>query len=176
LDGLIPECAFNLFPLHAERRVGEQVVEPLAGEPVLGERVAQGNVRGVLALEHHVGAADGVGLGIEFLAEDLQPGLRMERAQMVLRHAEHAAGAAGRIEHRLDHAGLGEQLVVLDEQQVHHQPDDLPRREVPAGGLVGQLGEPPDQLLVQVAHLQIRHGLGMQVDAAEAGDDQIEQV
>ena len=49
--------------------------------------------------------------------------------------------AAGRIEQRLDDARRGEQRVVLDEQQVDHQPDDLSRREVLAGDLVGGLGE-----------------------------------
>ena len=52
--------------------------------------------------------------------------------------------------------GLVSRSLVLDEQQVHHQPDDLAGREVLAGGLVGELGEPADQLLVEVAHLQVR--------------------
>jgi len=35
----------------------------------------------------------------------------------------------------------------VDEQDVHHEPDDLARREVVAGGLVGQLVEAPNEVL-----------------------------
>ncbi len=113
LDGV-----FDLLPLDPERRVGEQVVELRALVAVLGERVAEDDVRGVLALEHHVGPADGVGLGVEFLAEHLEAGVGVELRQVVLGDRQHAAGAAGRVEQRLHDAGLGEQVVVLDEQQV----------------------------------------------------------
>ena len=175
--GLLADLVLDLLPLHAERRIGEQVVEALALVVVLGEGVAERDVRGVLALEHHVGAADGVGLGVQLLAEDLQPRLRVELAQVVLGDREHAAGAAGRVAERLDDARLGEDVVVVvDEQQVDHQPDDLARREVLTGGLVRELGEPPDQLLVEVAHLDVRHGLGVQVDVGELADDQVEEV
>ena len=77
---------------------------------------------------------------------------------------------------RLDDARLGEHVVVLDEQQVDHEPDDLARREVLSGGLVRELGEPADQLLVEVAHLQVRHGLGVQVDLGELADHLVEEV
>jgi len=60
LDGL---------PVLAVRRIGEHVVEALVGEAVLGKRVAEDDLGGVLALEQHVGAAHGVGLGLQLLAE-----------------------------------------------------------------------------------------------------------
>ena len=173
---LIPDGTFDLLPLNPERRIGQQVVEPLANESVFRERVAQHYVGGVLALEHHVGTADGVRLGIQLLTEYLQPGLRMQRAQMVLGDAEHAAGATSRIEHGLDHARLGEQLVIFDEQQVDHQPDHLARSEVLTCRLVGKLGESTDQLLVEVAHLQIGDIVGVQIDVAEPRDNQIKQI
>ena len=44
------------------------------------------------------------------------------------------------------------------------------------GGLVGELGEAADELLVEVAHLEIRDDLGVQVDVGEAGEDEVEQV
>ncbi len=44
------------------------------------------------------------------------------------------------------------------------------------GGLVGQFGEPADQLLVEVAHLQVGDDLGVQVDVGELADHQVEQV
>ena len=67
-------------------------------------------------------------------------------------------------------------LVVLGEQQVDHEADDLAGREVLPGGLVGQLREAPDQLLVEVAHLEVRDGVGMQVDVGESRNDQVEKV
>ena len=67
-------------------------------------------------------------------------------------------------------------VVVLDEQQVHHQPDDLAGREVLARRLVGEFREPPDQLLEDVAHLQVGDGVGVQVDVGELADDQVEEV
>ena len=44
------------------------------------------------------------------------------------------------------------------------------------GGLVGELGEAPDQLLVEVAHLQVGDRVGVKVDVGEPRDDQVEQV
>jgi hypothetical protein len=74
------------------------------------------------------------------------------------------------------HAGLTEQLVVLDEEEVDHQPDHLARREVLAGGLVRELREAADELLVEVAHLEVRDDVRVEVDLRELGDDQVEQV
>ena len=66
-----------------------------------------------------------------------------------------------------DDAWVGEDLVVLGEEQVDHEPDDLAGREVLPGRLVGEFGEPPDQLLVEVAHLQVGDDVGVQVDVGE---------
>jgi hypothetical protein len=134
------------------------------------------DVRGILPLQHHVGAADGVGLGIQLLAEHLQPGLGIQLPQVVLRHREHAARATGRIVQCLDDARLGEQRVVLDEEQADHQPDHLARREVLSGGLVGKLREAADQLLVEIAHLQVGHRAGVQVDVAESRQNHEQEV
>ncbi len=140
LDGVA-----HLLPLNAERRVGDQVVEAPARVPVLGERVAVDDVRRVLGvLEQHVRAAHRVGLGVKLLPVDLQAGVRVALAQVLLGDREHPAGAARRVEHGLHRAGLAEQVVVLDEEEVHHQLDHLARREVLAGGLVGELGEAAD--------------------------------
>jgi hypothetical protein len=72
--------------------------------------------------------------------------------------------------------GLVSWAVVLDEQQVDHQANHLARGEVLARCLVGQLGELPDQLLVQVAHLEVGHLVGVQVDLGELGHHQVEQL
>ncbi len=101
----VANLVLDLLPLHAEGRIGEQVVEGLACVAVLAEGVAADDVGGVLALEHHVGAADGVGLVVELLAEHLQAGVGVERAQVVLGDGQHAARPAGRVEERPDDAG-----------------------------------------------------------------------
>ncbi len=41
--------------------------------------------------------------------------------------------------------------------------------------LVGEFGEAADQLLVEVAHLEIAHLVGMQVDVGELAHHQVEQ-
>ena len=58
--------------------VGEQIVEGLTGKAVLREAVAIEDVRGVLALDHHVRPADGVGLVVDLLTEHFQSGSRIE--------------------------------------------------------------------------------------------------
>jgi hypothetical protein len=50
--------------------------------------------------------------------------------------------------YRLPTIRLG-QVLLADEQDADHQPDDLARREVLAGGLVRLLGEAADQLLCE---------------------------
>ena len=65
--------------------------------------------------------------------------------------------------------GFGERIVVLGEEEVHHQPDDLTGGEVFTSRLVGEFREAADQFLVEVAHLQVRHRVGVQVDVGELG-------
>jgi hypothetical protein len=89
--------------------------------------------------------------------------------------AQHAAGAGGGVVDRADHARLRKGVVVLDEEQVHHQPDDFAWGEVLAGGLVGKLGEFPDQLLEDGAHGGVVDGFGVQVDGGEFLGHQVEQ-
>ena len=143
---------------------------------VFGEGIAQCDVGGVLALQHHVGAAHRVGLSVEFLAEDFQPRLRVEAPQMVLSNRQHAARPAGGVTQRLDDSWLGQDVLVIDEEKVHHEPDDLTRGEVLTCRLVRQFGEPADELLVEVAHLEVRHDIRMQVDIGELPDHLVEQV
>ena len=102
--------------------------------------------------------------------------LGLSDAQVVLGDRQHPAGAAGRVEHRLDDPRLGQQVLVLDEQQVDHQPDHLAGREVLTGRLVGEFREAADQLLVEVAHLQVRDRVGVEVDLGELRHDEVQQV
>ena len=72
--------------------------------------------------------------------------------------------------------GVASSLVVVDEQDAHHQTDDFARREVVARGLVGQFVEAPDEILEDEPHLLVRHRARVQVDVAELGDDEVEDV
>ena len=101
---------------------------------------------------------------------------RVELAQVVGRDREHAARPARGVEQRAHDAGGPQGVVVLDEQEVDHQPDDLARREVLAGGLVGCLREAADQLLVEVAHLGVADRVGVEVDLGHLGDHEVEQL
>ena len=109
----------------------------------------------VVALDEHVGAADGVGLGVVVLAEDFELGVGVQLVQVLVGDGQHAAGPAGGIEERADDALLHEQVAVGGEQQVDHQADDFAGREVVAGRLVRGFVESPDQFLEDVAHLDV---------------------
>ena len=85
-------------------RVGEHEVELAGREGVVGEggvlRAADDIVgRLALALQQQVGRADGVGLGVDLLAEqvrgDVLAALGRKLAQRLLGDGEHPAGAAG---------------------------------------------------------------------------------
>ncbi len=95
---------------------------------------------------------------------------------MLAADRQHAAGARGRVVDRPHHAGFGQRLVVLDEEQVDHQPDGIARREVLSGGLVGKFGELADQFLEHGAHLGVADDLGVQVDVGELLGHQVEQL
>ena len=125
------------------------------------------DVADVLPLDQHVRLADRVGLVVQLLAEHGQPRLRVHRRQMLFRDRQHAARARRRVVDRAHDAGLGQNLVVLDEDQVDHQADDFARGEMLAGRLVRQFGELADQLLEDEAHLGVVDDVGVQVDAGE---------
>ena len=173
---LLADGLFDLLPLHAERRVGEHVVEQLSHQAVVAEGVAQHDVADVLAADQHVRLADGVRLGVQFLAEERQPRLGVQLEQILAGHAKHAAGAGRGVVHHADHAGFGQSIAVLDEQQVHHQPDHLAWGEVLTGRLVGQFGELADQLLEHQPHLHVVHALRVQVDGRELLGHQVQQL
>ena len=126
-------------------------------------------------LDQHVGLADGVGLGVQLLAIHDEPGVGIEAGEVLAGDAQHAAGAGGGIVEAAHHAGLREGIVVLDEEEIHHEPDDLARGEVLPGGLIGKLGELADEFLEDRAHLRIADRGWVQVDVGELFCDEIEQ-
>ena len=127
-------------------------------------------------LHQHVRGGGGEGALVVVLAVDEEPRLRVVVAQVVLRLGQHAAGAAGRVEQGTRRAGGREQVVVVDEQDVHHQPDHLARREVVASGLVCQLVEAADQILEDEAHLLVGYPVRVQVDVGELRNHEVEDV
>ena len=107
-----------LLPVHAKGWVGEQIIEGLARELVVGEAVAEANVIAaavvVYLLHEHVGRSRGEGALVVVLPVDVEPGRRVVLAQVVLRLGQHAAGAAGGVEEFAHGARRGKELVILD--------------------------------------------------------------
>ena len=73
-------------------------------------------------------------------------------------------------------AGRGEKLIIVDEQDVHHQADDLTRREMITSGFIRQFIETTDEVLEDQPHLLIRHRVGRQIHITELRDDEIEDI
>ncbi len=157
----------DLLPLHAEGRVRQHVVELLAGEGVVGERVAEVDMLGVLPLDEHVRLADGVGLVVELLAEERQLAGGVHLGQGIGGYRQHPAGAGGGVVQRTHRARLGERLVVAGEENVDHEADDLARGEVLPGGLVGGFREAPDELLEDQSHRFVGDLVRVQVHCGE---------
>ena len=173
---LVLDLPLDLLPLDAERRIGEEVVvaAPLKASSL--KLLPRRMFDAFWPLSIMSRAADGVGLGVQLLAVALEPRARVQLAEVLRGDREHPAGAAGRVEHRPHDARRPQRLVVLDEEEVDHEADDLARREVLAGGLVRQLGEPADQLLVQVAHLDVADGVGVEVDLGDLRQDEVQEL
>ena len=168
------------LPVHAEGGIGEEVVEGLALEPVLGQAVAEADVVSasvvVDLLHQHVGGRGGEGAVVVVLPVDVEPCRIVVVSQVVLRFGQHAARSAGGVEELAHGSGCGEQLVVLNEEDAHHQPDDLSRREVVARGLVRQFVEAADEIFEEESHLLVREPVGVQVHVAELRDDEVQDI
>ena len=177
---LAPDLALLPFPVAAERGIGQKVVVGFAFEAVLGEAVAEPYVVVTAILAHflhqHVGGGGGVGALVVVLPVYVEPGIGMMLAQVDLRLGQHAAGSAGRVEQLAYRAASGEEIVVVDEQYAHHEADHLARREVVAGGLVGEFIEPADQVLEDQTHLFVRHLARVQIHPAELRNHHVEDV
>ncbi len=150
------EVAFPAFPVGW---VGEHEVELAGAEGVVGKRAVLGAADDVIggiaiAFEQEVGLADGVGLGVDFLAVEVGGDLLAvvfgDLLEGFLGHGEHAAGAAGAVVEevgaRLDLVGDGQ------EHELGHEPDGIAGRPVLAGFLVVVFVEAADQLLEHRAH------------------------
>jgi hypothetical protein len=76
---------------------------------------------------------------------------------------------------RTHDAGLGQGVVVLNEKEIHHEPDGVAGGEVFPGGLVGNFGELADEFLEHRAHLVIADDIGMEVNVGKLFRDEVEQ-
>ena len=162
---LVLDVALLLLPLHAEGRIGEHVVEgpflAISGavEAVLGEGVAEDDGVGVLALDEHVGLADGPSFVVPVLAEELGLGIGVEVADVFLGDGQHATRAAGGIVDGFDHMTAGE-VFLRREEEIDHELDHLARGEMFPGFLVGLFRADPDEFLEDVTHLDGIDALG----------------
>ena len=172
---LVADCFLDLLPLHAEGRVGQHVFEQLAVQAILAERVAKNDVADVLAADQHVGLADRLRLGVQFLTEQREPGFGIQLEQILTGHAEHAAGAGSRVIQGAHHAGFDQRIAVFDRQQIHHQANHLTRGEVLAGRFVGEFRELADQFFEHQAHLQVVDFIRVQPEAGKLLGDQVQE-
>jgi len=169
-----------LLPFHAERRIGQHVVESdlppaaVALEAILGECVAEDDVVGVLTLDEHVGLADGPCLVVPVLAEKVRAGLGIEIADVLLGNRKHAAGAACRVVDGFDNVAAGE-VLLRGEEQVDHELDHFARCEVFSGLFIGLLGADSDEFLEDVAHLAVVHALRGEIDLGESLDHLVDE-
>lgn len=162
------------LPVDAKRRVGDDVLEGVAGELVLREGVAEPHIVRVAAANHHVGLGNGKGGRVELLPEAGHLNVAVQLVDALLHAAEHLAGAHG---HVVDGHAAGVE-VGFGQQQVGHQVDDVPAGEVRSGFLPEGFGKPPDQILEDIAAV---HGTDfVRAEVAFLGakllDDEVEGV
>ena len=167
LGVLVVDVGSLVFPVDAEGRVGQAVVELLVVEGVFGEGVAEGDVVDVLALDDHVGLADRVRGVVVVLPVQAQLDARVQRTEVLVGDGQHAAGAGSGVVDRPHHSRLREGVVVEREQQLDHELDDFARGVVVARRLVGLLVREPDQLLEHQAHLDVADRARMEVGLRE---------
>ena len=130
---------------------------------------------GVFAGYQHIRFADSVGLGVKFLTEQPDIGVRVDLfAEVVFADGQHAAGAAAGVEDAADHSLAASIFAVFGEQQGDEQPYDIARGVVFSAGLVGHFREPAQQFLKDLAHGVVVHLIRVQIDLGElvAEDEQ----
>ena len=162
------------LPVDAEGRVGDDVLEGESGELILRQSITEPHIVRVAAADHHVRLGDGKGGGVELLPEAGHLNVAVQFVDALFHAAEHLAGAHGHIVN--GHAAGVE--VGFGQQQVSHQVDDIPAGEVGSGFLAKALGEPPHQVLKNVAAV---HGADLvrakvALLGAELLDDEVEGV
>ena len=155
-------------------RIRQHVVEVLAGIPSF-DSVLPKMMLAMSCPLISMSALQMVGLGVQLLPIHHQPSIGVEFGEVLIRDRQHAPGSRGWIVDGPHYATLGQGRVIFNEQQVDHQPDDLARREVLSGGLVGEFCELPDQFLEHRPHLGVADRVRVQVDTCKLLGHQIQQ-
>ena len=144
-------------PAFAIGRVRQHEIEAVPREFIRRQGRADLDVLRVVALDHHVGFADGVGLVVDFLAIEVDVALGGDGAvgflDVTLRLGQHSAAAAGGV---VDCHHRRQPVADRVEDEVGHQVDDFARCEVLPGFLVVFLVELADQLFEDIAHTEVR--------------------
>ncbi len=169
-----------LFPVNAKGRVGEEIVKFMLRKLVICKAVSITNivVSSILVylLDQHVGSGGGERALVVVLAVYIKPRPRVVLAQVVLGLGEHPARAASRVQELPHGARCRKQVIVVDEQDIHHQTDDLAGGEMVAGCLIGQFVESANQIFEDQSHLLVWNIVRMQIHLTKLGDDKIEDV
>lgn len=145
--GLGFHCLLLPLPVDAEGRVGDDVLEGESGKLILRQSITEPHIVGVAAPDHHVCLGDGKGGGVELLPEAGHLNVAVQLVDAFFHAAQHLAGAHGHIVNG-HAAGV---KVGFGQQQVGHQIDDIPAGEVGSCLLAKAFGEPPHQVLKDVA-------------------------
>ena len=179
---LFGDLRFLLFPFHAERGIGQHVIERVflvlrvVAIGIFREGIAENDVVRFLPFDEHVGSAGGPGVIIPVLTVHDGRRVAVEFADVFLGFGEHPAGSAGWIVDRFDDVTFVE-IFFGSEQEIDHQPDDFAGGKVFPGFFIGLFGPDPDQFFENVAHLDIVDCFRREIDlrGAEGIDDLIEQ-
>ena len=157
LDGLFHTLRCILAtPRGAERRILDD--KPHLGilEAVCLHGVLVANVLCVLALDHHLGQADGIRFRVDLLTKQAHVGRRVIAFDEIVAGGEHTARSAGLVQYGDDFAIIEDVVAALCQKNIDHQLDD-----VPAGVVVASLGifrKLADQVFKNIAHLHVVDG------------------
>ena len=103
-------------------------------------------------------------------AEERELGPLVLREDQLLGLGKHSARSARRIVDRAVDAGLID-ILLASVDEVRHEPNDLTRREVIPGFLVGLFVEAHYQMLEQIAHLKVVDPVRVKIDTGHCLND-----
>ena len=173
---LVIDFGFDLFPVDAEGGIGEHVVELVGVELIVTEGVAELDAADILPLDQHIRFANGIGFGVQFLAEGAHHRLGIEFVDVFHAAGEKAARPRRRVVDGADDAVPGQRLVVFHKDQRGGETDDIARGEVLPGGFIGTFSKAPDQLLEDQTHLVVGDCLGAEIGVGKLLHHLVKQV
>ena len=144
---------FLSLPVNAEGRVGDYIVKFIAAERIIAQGIAVFHAGCVAALDQHIRLGDCISFGVELLSKAGQGGILADILQTLGQAAQHLRSAHCHIVGGLGAALGGDLLFLRCDQQLCHQVNDIPACEMGTSLFVIGLGEFPDQLLKNVAHV-----------------------